>query len=415
MESVHTLKTILKHRLLRPSRGGIMLAATVFLGTLFSCTAQRKAVPDLADLDLVGAYHREPVDWTAERFGPHVSFVDENGKERWLSEGFLFQEAVDNKGGRIFCVSPSGRSADKASWERQLDLWLGADGAVAELDKACAAAAGRIGKPSRPRYVVITVPDPVMFEYFSDKSSSTDYWGAVDGRQLDFQDVNDQITAVKWYIDETRRRFDSLDCKYLELAGFYILSEELHLSFGETEIERLNHRYKRWETIIPAVAEYCHAAKEGLYWVPYHLAPGYKHWKELGFDMAAMQPNYYWDLKSPGAHPFDRTIEAIKEYGLGMEIEFEYSCVADIMKVEKKGPDGAGRLIFDESDVPALKDRLREYFTRMKASGLYGVAPIVIYSGSDALTQLATSSDPADHALYLELCHFIVESPLRHR
>ena len=381
--------------------------------TALSCSTARKTVPTFADIDIVGAYHRAPVEWTPARFAPHVSFVDETGRERWLSEAFLFLEASDVKRGRLFSVSPDGLSAGKESWQDQLDFWLGEGGAVQNLDKAVGAAAERIGRPSRPRYVVITIPDPVMLENFRNKSSSTTYWGELDGRQVDFSDVNDQIAVCKWYIDEARRMFKALDCKYLSLAGFYILSEELHLSFGETETERLNHQYKRWETIIPAVAGYCHSSKEGLYWVPYHLAPGYKYWKELGIDMAWMQPNYYWDLKNPGRHPFDKTIGAIKEYGLGMELEFEYSAVTDVMKREKKGPDGSGRMIFDESDVPALKDRLREYFRKFKEAGLYGKVPLAIYSGSDALTQLALSPLPEDKELYLELCKFVADSPLR--
>ena len=160
------------------------------ISILSACASAKHGVRVPADLDLVGYYHREPLVWKADRFAPHVSFTDENGKEQWLFEAFLFIEANDGKRGLTMSVAPSGHSATKESWEDQLDLWLGPDGGVAELDKACAAVAERIGRPSHKRQVVITVPDAIMFEHFADKSSSTKYWGSVDGRELDFADVS---------------------------------------------------------------------------------------------------------------------------------------------------------------------------------------------------------------------------------
>ena len=192
------------------------------------------------------------------------------------------------------------------------------------------------------------------------------------------------------------------------------MSEDLPVAFGKTEQERFNCAYKRWELIVPALSEYCHAGGQGLYWIPYHLAAGYKYWKRLGFDRAWMQPNYYWDLHTPDAHPFDKTIAAIQEYGMGMELEFEYSLVSSVMAEVGQGPDAAGKMVFTADDVPALKEQFREYLRRFKAAGLYGVAPLALYSGSNALTQLATSPCPEDVALYQELCTFIAGSPLRY-
>ena len=366
-------------------------------------------------MTLVGWHHRAPHKWTAERLAPHVSFTDERGKEHWLFESFLFIESQDPEAHRIYSVAPYGQSAAKDSWERLLDRWLGPDGDVKALDDAVAAARKRIGKPERRQAVILTMPDPVMLERFSDKKSSTTYWGALDGRQLDFSDVQDQIRASKWYIDEARARFKALKLKNLDLGGFYILSEDLPNGFGETPSERLNIQYKRWETILPALSEYIHACGEGLYWIPYHLAPGYKNWKQLGIDMAYMQPNYYWDLFKKDRHPFDKTIAAVKDYGMGMELEFEYSMVAEVMKVEKKGPDGDGAMIFSEKDVPALRGMFREYLKRFKEAGLYGTRPFALYSGTDALHQLAVSTDLEDRAMYLELCKFVVDNPARAR
>ena len=390
-----------------------VLLSLVSCGSSRSIPRTESGAPLYADMTLVGWHHREPMQWTAERLAPHVSFTDENGKEHWLFESFLFIEAQDISRGRIYSVAPSGLSADKVSWEALLERWLGPEGDVKALDEAVGAAAKRIGKPSRKRAVILTIPDPVMLERFSDKKSSTTYWGAVNGRQLDFANVNDQILAMEWYIAEARNRFRALHLKNVELGGFYILSEDLPNGFGKTPAERLNIQYKRWELILPAVSAFLHGSGFGLYWIPYHLAPGYRNWKQLGIDMAYMQPNYYWDLHKKGRHPFDKTVEAVRDYGMGMELEFEYSMVADVMRVWMTGPDGDGAAAFTPEDVPALREMFREYLRQFKAAGFYGERPFTLYSGTDALHQLAVSPDPEDRAMYLELCNFVIGNPMK--
>ena len=360
------------------------------------------AAAQLHDADLVGYWHREPHAWDAGRFAPHVSWKSPDGSEHWLFEAFIFLEGQDYLTGRTFVISSSGKSATKAEWQRQLDLWLGEDCGVGALDKACADAAARIGEPPAKRKVIIGLPDPVMFETFADKKSSTTYWG--DG--LDFSSIEDRLKALDWYIGEVRARFKALAPKYLELDGFYITSEEIYLKW---DID-VNCRYKNWEEIVPALSERCHSAGQKLYWVPYHMAPGHKFWKQIGIDQAWMQPNWYWDLKAGERHPFGKTLKAMQEYGLGMELEFEYSAVADQMKPGVKGPDGDGRLIFDPSDVPALQGRVREYMRRYREAGLMGKGSIALYSGSNALTQLATSPLAQDRNLYDDLCRFVLEN-----
>ena len=373
------------------------LVAALWLTITCQSTPTRQEPRLFRDISLVGYWHREPQSWDAARFAPHVSWKAPDGSEHWLFEGFLFLEGAAQ--GKTFVFGP-GQSAEKADWQQQLELWLGKDGGVAQLDKACADVAERIGAPARKRGVIIGLPDAIMFERFMDKSSSTTYWG--DG--LDFTKVEDRLQALYWYMDSAREMFDALNTQYVELSGFYITSEEIYLPY---DID-VNCRYKNWEEIAPALADHCHASGEGLYWIPYHMGPGYRYWKDLGIDQAWMQPNWYWDLGNEGRHPFDKTLSAIKEYGMGMELEFEYSCVAAQMTGGRKGPDGAGKLIFGQSDVPALQTRVRHYMEAYKEAGLYGNGSIALYSGSNALTQLASSTQPEDQALYNDVCRFVL-------
>lgn len=391
---------------------------------LYAWEKKRSGVPSFADISLVtlGRHNANPPAWTEQRFASHVVFNSGDGSSAWLYDAFLCIDSFDPARGLSYTLANGRQSSVKASWEDLLEAWLGNDGAIRKLDAAVSSASGKLGAPPSPRLVVMSLPDPVMFSNFADKSSSTVYWGEIDGRSLDFSKPEDQTAAYRWYMDSCRQRFAALGLTGVELAGFYILSEELHLdpamykaaglSCGETET--FNYRYKHWETIVPAAAEYAHSCNEGLWWIPYHLAPGYKLWKELGFDAAFMQPNYYWDNGSV-SHPMSKTITAIKQYSMGIELEFEFSLVASVMADGRSGPDGSGSPTFYLKDVPMLRDRVREYMQSYKDSGLYGVQPIAVYSGTDAMHQLASSPDAGDRQMYEEICRFIIESPLKGR
>ena len=357
-------------------------------------------LPSFADMTLVtmGWHNYSPPAWTPERFASHVSYVGDDGKERWLFDSFLCIDGWDPVRNLSFSITPDRKSATQDSWLYLLDAWMGSDGALLKLEKAIADAESRIGPPPSPRYVIMSVPDPIMFQSFGDKSSSTRYWGAIDGRQMDFSQVHDQIAAYKWYIDQCRSRFARLSVPHLKLAGFYVLSEELHLSedyykqnglsYGSSDT--WNSQYKRWETIIPAAAGYVHAENQGLWWIPYYLAPGYRLWDRLGIDMTFMQPNHYWDTEA-NEHPMSKSIQAMQQYGMGIELEFEYTILGN----------------------DSYRKKLREYLSAYKASGLYGVKPIAVYSGTDAMHQLATSTDSSDKEMYREICNFITQSPLK--
>lgn len=373
------------------------------LMTLVCSGATRQKTPaprTFSDISLVGYWHREPYVWDAARFAPHVSWKAPDGSEQWLFEGFLFLEGSSRKHRKTFVLG-GGESADKEVWQYQLDLWLGPDGSVAQLDRSCAEVARRIGAPKCKRGVIIGIPDAIMFQRFSDKTSSTTYWGD----NLDFAKVEDRLEALRWYIETARQLFARLDTRYLELSGFYITSEEIYLPY---DID-VNCRYKNWEVIVPVLADWCHAAGQGLYWIPYHMGPGYKYWKQLGLDQAWMQPNWYWDLHRESRHPFPKTIAAIRDADMsGMELEMEYSGVLDQMPEGTMGPDDAGKHVFTRSDVPALQNRVRRYMQEYMDAGFYGKKSIALYSGSNAFTQLAESTLPEDRALYDDICRFVL-------
>ena len=389
---------------------------------LYPWEDRRSGVPSFADLTLVtmGWQNYSPPVWTEERFRSHVLYQDREGRPHWLFDAFLCIDGWDPVRSLSYSIVNGRYSATKESWEDLLEAWLGDDGALRKLDAAIGSATSGLGTPPTPRYVVMCIPDPIRYQYFQDKESPTVYWGKLDGKNMDFKDVSDQVSACEWYMDRCRERFQSMHFKYLELAGFYILSEELQLdpaffqSAGEaySSADTWNWKHKNWETIVPRLSSYAHSCREGLWWIPYHLAPGFRVWKELGFDNIFMQPNHYWDHDQI-SHPLSTTANALVRYRMGMELEFEYSLVASVMADGRSGPDASGNPTFYAKDVPLLRERVRAYIQTYKDSGLYGVLPLAVYSGTDAMHQLATSADSGDREMYHDLCQFIIGSPLK--
>ena len=389
---------------------------------LYPWEARRSGVPSFANLTLVtmGWQNYAPPAWTEERFRSHVLYRDNEGRSHWLFDAFLCIDGWDPVRNLSYSLVNGRYSAVKESWEDLVEAWLGDDGALKKLDAAIERATAELGAPPTPRYVVMALPDPIRFQNFQDKNSPTDYWGKLDGKKMDFKEVSDQAAACEWYMDRCRERFQSLRFKHLELAGFYILSEELQLdpaffqSAGEAygTSDTWNWQHKNWEIIVPSLASYAHSCHEGLWWIPYNLAPGYKVWKELGFDNVFMQPNHYWDHDQI-SHPLSTTQNALQKYRMGMELEFEYSLVASVMADGRSGPDGSGNPTFYAKDVPLLRERVRAYMQAYKDTGLYGVLPLAVYSGTDAMHQLAISADAGDREMYHDLCQFIIGSPLK--
>ena len=386
----------------------------VVAGDLYSWEKERGELPVFADITLCTGggtpnsnyWFSIPEYWDADRFAPHVSFEDESG-EHWLFDAFLAISGIDMDGNNYGINNNGRKSADKESWEAFASYWLDKGGAFDELDKAIGKVAGRIGMPPHKRQVVMMMPDPVMFERFTDKSSSTTYWGAVDGVLLDFSKVDDQFKALQWYADLVRSKFNALGASHIELAGLYILSEELVAVPGGW-----NYQYKRWDRILPKIAAYLNERNEGLYWIPYRKADGTDIWKDLGINQAWLQPNYYWDYNHE--MPIRDAFDMMKDNGMGMELEFEYSMVEEVMGMAGiMGPDGSGNYVFSLKDVPSLRERFREYMDGYKAAGFYGKRPVALYSGSNALWQLGTSKNKNDMEMYRELCHFIANSPLK--
>ena len=378
------------------------------------CSAQKNLykwekdeVRPIADAAICYGGHsaRNPYLWTPERFEKTVLYTDENGQEHWLFDNMIMMELWDDDFKVTYSIANDGRySSRKEHWQRQLDYWFDSENGFAALEKCIAEGAKRIGKPSSKRGIIFSLPDPVYFEHYTNAmkgvNRNTVYWGEIDGVAMDFSKVEDRVKAYTWLVDAVRAKFAEAGYKYIELIGFYVLSEELSTPGS------FRYEYKEHDKTIKAVADYCHERNEGFYWVPYAMAPGIENSKNFGFDLVVMQPNYYW---TDAKWSWDQIEKKIRDYGLGMELEFEgthgeplTSSILSTLKNGKPNPHAARN-----------KARFQEYLDNAKARGLHGDVPFVLYSGTNGLYELATSDDPADRATYHALCQFVISNPLK--
>lgn len=194
----------------------------------------RKSLATTTDAILCygGSHHRTPYLWDQARLAPLVTYTDPAGREHWLFDGFIFLEFQDtNRPDNARYAFETGQlrdtgvSAGKAQWQELIDYYFRPGNGVDALDKAVKEATGRLGNAPAKRRVIMVLPDPVIYEHYIDTTSSTTYWGELDGRRLDFSKNEDRLAACKWYIDRVRAAFAAGNYRYVELAGFYWLRE----------------------------------------------------------------------------------------------------------------------------------------------------------------------------------------------
>lgn len=368
---------------------------------------EKDEVRPIADAAICYGGHaaRNPYLWTPERFAKTVIYTDENGKEHWFFDNMIVMELWTDDYGVTYSIANDGRySSSKEHWQEQLDYWFDSQHGFAALDACIADAACRIGDPPSKRGIIFSLPDPVYFEHYTNAMKGTNrntvYWGDIDGVQMDFAKSEDRIKAYRWMVDQVRKKFAEAKYNHIELIGFYVLSEELSVPGG------FRYEYKEHDITIKAVAEYCHSINEGLYWVPYAMAPGIERSKDFGFDLVVMQPNYYW---TDAKWTWDQIEDTIKEYGLGMELEFEGT------HGEPLTSSILSKLANGQENPYAARNKTRflEYLDNATSRGIYGKHPLVLYTGTNALYEIAVSEDEKDREIYHRLGHFIIDSPLK--
>lgn len=357
---------------------------------MYDWEAARTSIPDYTDMVLIygGGHHRAKYNWDRDRLDSYVCYYNPEGRQTWMFDAYLFLEIMDygtggaNVGYSAGYKDYSGNllnSATKADWQRLIDYLFDTQHNISQLDKSITAAIPFAGTLPSPRKVVISLPEPIVRQNSGNSTSSTIYWGEIDGKKLDFSKNADRIVAVKWFIDQCRARFAAAKYEHLELAGFYWLAEHSSNS----------------QTLLDPIAEYLHQFKYSFNWIPYFNAAGYKDWKKYGFDYAFLQPNYFFNVSVPKSRLSEACILG-QEAKMSMEIEFDDNAL-----------QSAG------SNCKA--DRLYDYMSAFRTYKVWDKQPIAYYQGNNTVHNLRVSTNEADKTLYHEFGSFVTTRPLRNK
>lgn len=129
------------------------------------------------------SHHRNPFLWDKGRFAPYVTYVDPDGKEQWLFDGFIFLESQDvdrpDSGAYSFMTGvlrDTGVSAGKEQWQELIDYYFTKGNCVDALEQAVKEATARLGKAPCKRRVIMMIPDPIIHRHYIDTTTTTTYW-----------------------------------------------------------------------------------------------------------------------------------------------------------------------------------------------------------------------------------------------
>lgn len=332
------------------------------------------ATANVGDLVLLynGWYANGFGNWTKDNIAPYIGYVDENGQPKsWFFDGVLYL-GLNAPGGRSFGES-SGGASNKQDWEWYLNKTFAPQGDMQQLNEAAKETAQKLGDPNHKVKVTLMIPYPAVKQ---------NNFGDVDGdgvsENFDFAVIGhdeaykNKQKAVKWYIDKALQLWNDGGYSNLELTSFYWLSEKVSLNASHEE------------DLIRYTSGLVHNAGKTFLWIPYFEANRFWQWKDLGFDAAVLQPNYFFNTTVPETRIAEAANYA-KQYGMGIEIETHEGIV-------KPGAP--------TSDGDIWRDRYLGYLNGGVDQGYMKGAFSAYYQGGDTFLKAAQSTDPVAREMY---------------
>lgn len=314
------------------------------------------------DLALIyqGGAHR--IDWTEDQFEPYVTHKFADGTEDWIFDGYLFLEFKDGRGAQL---SPGYDSinATRQVWEWYLDRIFEKGKSLDALNKVIGKKKEQIGDPGFRHKVALTAIVPL--------AKQTD-WGELDGKKLDFNNVEDQKTALRWFIDQLCDRFEKSNYDNLDFYAIYWIDEDMvHTNDFPKQIK-----------------DYIHEKGLDFIWIPYFNAPGADRWQELGFDAAYQQPNHFFNDDIPDSR-LTEAVKFAKAHNMGMEFECDEHALS-------------------QDSVLPRQYRMKAYIDAYERDSVFAKAPIAYYTGSHMLLDMVQNPSPENQAIMDRLSRHII-------
>lgn len=341
-----------------------VLLLIILLGYIPSVKSQNcQPVKNLV-LIYYGGIQRDTFKWDTQKLMHYIAYTNKSGETNYLFDSFLFLEFKDGRGYQ-YAPGYDHLNARKSEWKWLINRYLGKRGILDSLNLAIKKVRAKTQTKFFKRNIIIGIPTPI---------NNQKDWGTLQNKKLDFTNNSDREKAIEWYIDAIQKLFKQKKYRNFVLNGFYWIDEDNRSSLS----------------ILPKTAQYIHHKKLKFYWIPYWSAAGAKNWKELGFDMAWQQPNYYFQPKVDQER-LEAACSFAKKNQMGVEVEFDNRIMS------KNNEDYRNRLI----------NYLR-VIRKNKLSPKY--MSVAFYQGNDGFYQLITSKDMKDQELVKLLIHFLIGS-----
>ena len=351
---------------MRPATKALFLLFFLIVSTGMFAQDRTKnyATPrDIRDLALIYQGGTQRIPWTIDQIEPYVVHKYAGGGKDWLFDGFLFLEFADMPECNFAPGYRGKRAARKDDWQRYLNSMFESGKALYALDSCITVNKAEIGDPGFRHKVIITLPTPHPHQKD---------WGQIDGRNLDFDNVDDAYAACKWYIDELTARFNTAGFANIDLSGIYWVDEDMRYLGGFTK----------------AISPYIHSKGLQFVWIPYFRAKGFEDWRELGFDIVYHQPNHFFNPKISDSR-LDEACSLARHYGMGMEFECDENALSQ------------------RQDCRA--NRMQAYIDAYWRNNVFTDAAIAYYTGSHLLLDFANNPSEQNQALSDRLAAIIAE------
>lgn len=254
---------------------------------------------------------------TEEEFLPSVAYMENGVIKDTMFDTFVFLPDVNF----LYDYGPDdgGKAPlQKSDWQGYIRNHEFAKGY--NMD-ALDAAVGKVKSALNLSDYKVNVIMPILYPV-----KSVTNFGSVNGSKLNFSKVEDRKEGVKWFVDEQIETFERKKYENIKVVGFYWFVEAMPLIDVETK------------NIAKYITEYVKSLNLTTLWIPYFKAAGYDKWKETGFDLVAMQPNFFPSSDAPncgGEERLKQTADLAKKYNMGVEIEVERANEISVTHLKK--------------------------------------------------------------------------------
>ncbi|MBO4860445.1 MAG: DUF4855 domain-containing protein [Clostridia bacterium] len=243
----------------------------------------------------VGANHAGLTD--EEQYLPYVAYIKDGKIADTLFDAYLFLPYSNYTYSKLYKCAEG--------WRYYIDNVFAEGYNLDALDKTAARVGEALGMPDYKVTVFFSVLHTNV-GYGEHPESFGDLDG--DGVEEDMKTFEDRRKAIKWCIDEQIARYKAASPRHCELKAFYWFEEAINYS-------------DKYETDLLSFArDYLHSLGLKLFWIPYFQACGFQDWKENGFDIACMQPNYAFNKAVPTERLYENAA-VTKQLGMCVEME----------------------------------------------------------------------------------------------